>query len=718
MARRIEWGGAGAAAAAGAALALCSPRAALPPFLPIGAYPTYDAAAARAWALVEPVAHAPWFGAASAPIAAAASAFVLCALWATGRRTGASVAAATVTAAAFAVRPEIAAALTLGAGPLVATALVWTAMLAAVSGDGTAIRAAVVLRAAATAVALAVWPPVVVVLPLLVAAGAARGLASGLAVAVAGVAGLVGGVQLWAMRASALAGEAVAWADAWLVVSSLVPRGDAPFPWPAVVSATVPTALACTGAAVLWQTTTRRRAWLVAAGVTLAATAATVVQPHPWRAEATRAIYWAAWPLVALGLTWLVSRAPRGGRMAVTIVMASVLIGSGVLTRVRHAATEEPHAFSAALAQALAPARARGAAIVAEDTRVDTALVAWAGGDRRVARVRRDPALVAAALARHQVVLAGPSARAALELWGFRFGPGATVEAPAPFAFAGVAGRFGCADVSTRWSELAGLDYTGRLGVHLAAGRGRVEVVVVGLPPLVVRAATADGRAAGRLTAGPGISLSNLPPVLWPGDGGLPDDAQIAARFTLDAQAHAASDVSLRLGARAPLVAARVVDGDGLATVCAAPLPRLDPFDAAGGDTATIALDDDAFFAGGWHDAEGTGASALRWTTGRALTLVPSAGARAVTLDLVARPAARTSEGAVHLRLAVNGTAMAGQVLGDAVQTYTWAIPARLWVDGTNEIALDVSRVVRPADSGGSDPRELGLHVSGMRLRR
>lgn len=321
-------------------------------------------------------------------------------------------------------------------------------------------------------------------------------------------------------------------------------------------------------------------------------------------------------------------------------------------------------------------------------------------------------------MTRGQMVLAGPSARAAMELWGFRFRPGATVAAPVPFALADLTGRYGCTDVSARWSELAGLDYTGRLGMHLPAGRGRLEVVVVGMPPLVVRAPTDDGRPVGRLTSGPGISLSSLPPVLWPGDGGLPDVAQIAARFVLDAQTNAASDVSLALGARAPLVAARVVEGDGPATICAAPLPRLDPFDAAGGDTATLALDDDAFFAGGWHRVEGAGTTAFRWTTARALTLVPSAGARAVTLAIDARPAARTSDGVVHLRLAINGTAMAEQVLTDATQTYTWRIPARLWVDGSNEIALAVSHVVRPADSGGGDARELGVAVSGVRLSR
>ena len=167
-------------------------------------------------------------------------------------------------------------------------------------------------------------------------------------------------------------------------------------------------------------------------------------------------------------------------------------------------------------------------------------------------------------------------------------------------------------------------------------------------------------------------------------------------------------------------MAARFVDGAGPATICAAPLARLDPVDAAGGDAAgdaaTIALDDDAFLAGEWHGAEGAGATAFRWTARRALTLVPSSGAHAVTLAIDARPAARSSDGVVHLRLAVNGTAMSEQVLTDAAQTYTWQIPASLWVDGTNEIALDVSRVVRP--STGGDTRELGLAVSGLRLRR
>ena len=715
MARRIDGALACAVAVAGAAFAARSARSAWPAFLPIGAYPTYDAAASRLLALVEPVAHAPWFGAATVPVAAAAAAFVLCVLWATSRFAGATAVAATVTTAAFVARPDIGLPLSLGAGPLVAVALAWIGVSAS-AGSG-ASRVRLMVGAVGIAAALAVWPPLVVLLPVLVMGAGTRGLAAAVVVAMAALMGLAAGLQWWAMRASTLAGEAVSWTDVWTVVSALTSRGVDSFPWPPLTSALLPAALAITGAAVLWQASTRKGLWMAAVGVASLTAATVVVTPHAWRAEAVRAAYWTSWPLAAVGLTWLVSRAPRAGRMPATAIMACVLVGSGLVARVRQVESEEPRAFAAALGHAVPLALGRGGVAVVEDTRVDTALVAWGSGDARFARVRRDPALVAAALARGRVVLAGPSARAVLELWGFRFRPGAVVAAPVRFALATVAGRFGCTDVSARWSELAGLDYTGRLGVHLPAGRGRLEVVVAGLPPLVVRASTADGRSVGRLTSGPGISLSDLPPVLWPGDGRLPDAAQLAARFELDAHEGAASDASLVLGARAPLVAARVVDGNGSATICAAPLPRLDPFDEAGSDTASLALDDDAFFAGGWHEAEGIGVAAFRWTTGRALTLVPSTGAHAITLALDARPAARNSDGAVLLRLAINGTAMPEQAMTDAPQTYTWTIPARLWVDGTNEMALDVSRVVAPV-AGGSDPRALGVAVSGMRLRR
>lgn len=699
MTRRIDWAVASAVAAAGAAFAALSAPSALPAFLPLGAYPTYDAGTSPLFALVEPVVHASWFGAASAPAAAAVAGFVLCALWATGRSAGASVVAATATTAAFAARPDLGLPLALGAGPLMAVALAWISVGASAGNDASRVR--LMLGAVGAGAALAVWPPLIVLLPVLVGAGA-RGSGAAVVVTTAALVGLGAGLQWWAVRASTLAGEVVSWTDVWTVVSASTSRGVDPFPWPPLTSALLPAVLAVTGAAVLWQASTHKGRWLAAAAVAVMTAATVVSAPHAWRAEAVRAAYWTSWPLAAVGLTWLVSRAPRAGRMAAMAAMACVLVGSGLVAHVKEVETEEPRAFAAALAHVLPPALGRGGAVVVEDTRVDTALVAWGSGHARLARVRRDPALVAAAVARGRVVLAGPSARSALELWGFRFRPGAAVVTPTRFALAKVTGRFACSPVSAQWRVLTGLDLTGRLGLHVPAGPGRLEVEVAGASPASVRAATADGQPVGRVTSGPGAGVISAPTV---------------TRFELEAIADGAGDASLALNAREPLVAARFVDGAGPATICAAPLPRLDPFDEAGGDTATIALDDDVFFAAGWHQAEGLGAGAFRWTTGRALILVPSAGTHAVTLAIDARPAARSVDGAVRLRLAVNGAVVGEEAMTDTTQTYTWNVPASVWADGTNELALEVSRVAAPAASG-ADPRELGVAVSAIRLRR
>ena len=65
----------------------------MPPFVPYGDHAGYDAVTPRAVALVEPVAHAPWFGAAPAVAAAILAAAVLAVLWVTARRAGATAAA-------------------------------------------------------------------------------------------------------------------------------------------------------------------------------------------------------------------------------------------------------------------------------------------------------------------------------------------------------------------------------------------------------------------------------------------------------------------------------------------------------------------------------------------------------------------------------------------------------------------------------------------------
>ncbi len=704
----------------------------MPPFVPVGDYADYGAATARATVLVEPVIHAPWIGALATPLAAVTAGAVLLCLWLASRRLGAGPAAAVVTAVAWMARPDLAAPWSLGAGAVVAVALLWTSLLVSARTSapgvvdtrppaGTARAAAAVLCAAA---AFALWPPLVVLAPLVVAAGLQAGPALGVLLAAPTAAGVAAGVQGWAWRASALAGEPVSWLDVWQVTTALTPRGTAPFPWPPLTAAVLPAALALVGAVVVITGAARRggaartghpgRDWWICGGlVTLAA----AVAPHPWRVEATRALYWSAWPLVAVGLTWLVSRAAPRARPLTLAAVSAVLIGGGWSARVRPLEADEAWRFGEALAAAFAEDAGRGAVLVAEDTRLDTAMVAWQGGTTRL-RVRPVPALVEAASASGHDVFAGPSSRTALELWGFRFRPGPMVTAPVGYALSGVHGRFRCTALSAQWNELTNVDASGRLGVHVPRGAARVEIVVAGSPTLMVRATTPDGRPAGRLTSGPAASLRGVLPPRWLTEGLVRDAAATVTRFELTAQPDYDQDASLFLGARSPVLAARVVGEAGQVTICAAPLPRHDPFDVARADTASLAVDDDAFFAGGWHGAEGVGGNAIRWTSARAVTLVPASKSQAVTIAVDARPAASPGDGAVRLHLRVNGESLGERLLVGGTQPYQWRVPAPLWVDGTNELVLDVSRAVRPADAGGSDTRELGVAVSAIRLGR
>ena len=80
----------------------------------------------------------------------------------------------------------------------------------------------------------------------------------------------------------------------------------------------------------------------------------------------------------------------------------------------------------------------------------------------------------------------------------------------------------------------------------------------------------------GRLTP-LAMELTTLPAVLWPDAGRLPDPRLSGVRVELPARPDGAQSAGLMLGQRAPRVAARFVEPahlTGVATVCAAPLPR------------------------------------------------------------------------------------------------------------------------------------------------
>ena len=56
--------------------------------------------------------------------------------------------------------------------------------------------------------------------------------------------------------------------------------------------------------------------------------------------------------------------------------------------------------------------------------------------------------------------------------------------------------------------------------------------------------------------------------------------------------------------------------------------------------------------------------------------------------------------------------------MGPADREYRWRVPRGIWVDGTNELVLEVSATTRPSDAGSPDTRELGLAVTALRILR
>jgi hypothetical protein len=371
--------------------------------------------------------------------------------------------------------------------------------------------------------------------------------------------------------------------------------------------------------------------------------------------------------------------------------------------------------------------------------------------------------MASAAFGEGRTVLAGPVGRTHLELAGFAFERRFTITEPAPFVMSAAVSVLRCAPVrSDRWSQLPGLEYTGRLGIELpAAIGGEMQLIVGDTLPLRVRVESADGgevpTVAESLLSGPGVAAP--PPDYW-FDGGLPEDSpHVIRRLHLPMHPTRASLVAVHLGRRAPRVIARLSGAadEARGRICAAPLGRETLFTAK--DTERIALDDPHVFGTGWYGLEHRGGAAFRWADADAVLLLPSAQRTSVEVSLDAdtdtesRPAdgtgsvtraadaaagntrahgagrpderggtmsgARaTGADAITLTLRVNGIDVGTRQMSAREQRYTWSVPAGVWLAGTNELWWHTSRAVRPADTGGTDTRTLALRVKGIEVFR
>ena len=351
---------------------------------------------------------------------------------------------------------------------------------------------------------------------------------------------------------------------------------------------------------------------------------------------------WALAPLSAVGLTWVAAQGRRP--LVITCVLGAVAMMETIVSGSRPVD---------GLGRARLPrcadrcARrggrsARPLVVVAEDTRIDSALVPWiAARAPRVLRAAQDGAAVARARDDGRLVVAGPGGppasrarRACRSRRGSRSTSRRHSSSPKPTARSGA---WPCARTAGA-SCPASSTPAGSASNCPDGSAGELQLVVgdaLALAPA--------GRHAGG-TAGAGAS-GGAPERA--GRGGAPgrllDRRQRAGsgarswmrRVHVTAYPLRRSVLSLELGRRAPRVIARLIgyDEDARGRICAAPLGPV-RFGRAGEER--IALTDESVFGAGWYGREGRGGEAFRWADADAVVLLRSAVHADVTVTLEA----------------------------------------------------------------------------------
>jgi hypothetical protein len=712
--------------------AITAASAPMPPVYPLGPQPVYVGTDAPALVAIEPVLHAAWLGTPTRPWVGVVALVVLLGASGVAIFSGATTLAAASVLSALVLDTSFSGALAHAAGLVLAVGLVWLSAGAAFDDRSRIFTGRPWFNPLSAMVlwALAVWYDwiAIVTWPVVWAAfrrtpdrpGRGWWTAASLVVGAAAFAGHFAGIADTA-RAATVGAGLLTWADAIAVAFDArpgMPIGSFAGPELTTRLGYLLMALAAVGLAFGSLGRWWRRTVLLAAAL---AVAVGVVWSE-WQAEVLRFSLWALAPLSAVGLTWVASQGRRPA--AVTLLLGAIAVTETVVIGARPMAGSDARGFRDVLAGALAErARAAPLVVVAEDTRIDSALMPWmAAYVPRVLRVPQDGEAVARARDEGRTVLAGPTGRRHLELAGVSFTRAFTIELPAPFVMFEADGTFRCVSVrADRWSQLPGLDYTGRLGIELPPSlSGELHLVVGDVMPLPLRAETADGREVvlreEPLTSGPGVAP---PPADYWIDGGAPDvESRWIRRVRLAPDPLGRTLLSFSLERRAPRVIARLVGyGDeARARVCAAPLGETYLRDS-GADV--LSLGDESVFGAGWYGREGTRTDAFRWAGADAVVLLRSAVRADVEVRLDASPAVVSSAGeATTVTLRVNGIEAGVRAMARGTSRYTWQVPAGVWLAGTNELWWHTSRTVRPADTGGADTRSLGLRVTGISVSR
>jgi transmembrane protein TMEM260 (protein O-mannosyltransferase) len=453
------------------------------------------------------------------------------------------------------------------------------------------------------------------------------------------------------------------------------------------------------------------------------------------------------WIVAGIGLGWLsrlggaVVKHGASAAMVVALVLPMLQLARNYRVNDHHRRTYEIQYFDALFDRLEAHA-----AFVTESYAVDQLVLYKLAGEhadrgRTIGLITRDVETVRQRAATGFTVYAFAGGRTALESHGFRFEPiqlstvgegaGAPLDMSALPLFR-LAKVTTCHDIGNAgWQDITDGARDGRLLVRIDNYRP-FESVVVLYTGQQSPATTSPLLAASHGPEAPSLAVTTFP-------GADPDFATAVRRDALpqadrlQREAHVQrielkvndhgdfSWSALDLGGRPDVVLARAsvdLNNPRRASLCG--WSGRDLFESGLDERLPLGPSGENSFGAGWHGPEiSSQGEDFRWTSAReAEVLIPLTRLGTVTVRVRAAPFIYPGSSAMAIALKVNAKTLPERRMHPGPGIYEWSVPAEVWHQGFNRLAVIASDLASPATVGlSSDTRLLGVAVSEMSLR-
>jgi hypothetical protein len=453
------------------------------------------------------------------------------------------------------------------------------------------------------------------------------------------------------------------------------------------------------------------------------------------------------WMVVGLGLGWVSHLAGTAVKHGTVVVMfVAVALPAWQLARNyrindHHRRTYEIQYFNA-LFDRLEPR----AAFVTESYAVDQLVLYKLAGEhadrgRTIRLITRDVETVRQHADTGFATYAFSGGRTALESHGFRFEPiqlstaGGHSRGPidmSPLPLFRLTKVTTCQDIGNAgWQDITNVAHDGRLLVRIDNYRPFDSVVVL------YTGQQSPTIASPLLAASHGPEAPSMAVTMFPrADANLsgsvrrdalpqPDRLEREAsvqRIELKVNDHGEFSWSaLDLRGHPTVVLARAsvdLNNPRRASVCG--WSGRDLFESAPEERLPLGPSGENSFGAGWHDSERSNEGAdFRWTAAReAEVLIPLTKLGAITVRVRATPFVYPGSPAASIGVKINSHTLSGQSMKSGWNIYEWTVPADVWHEGFNRLAVTTSHLASPAAIGlSSDSRSLGIAVSDLSLR-